>query len=139
MLTYATPDDLAEWTGTPAPGNAALLLRSASLLIRRATRLAFYDTTTEGLPTDTVLVTAMRDATCAQVAQWIALGVDPASGPAGAGGVVQASSIGGASVQYATYASQAEERASSLVTLTSEAAQILADAGLLSGVPIVYG
>lgn len=139
MLIYATPEDLETWTGTAAPDNAPLLLRSASILIRSATRVAFYDIDTLGFPTSTPVLAAMRDAACAQAAAWNTLGLDPTAGPAGVGGVVASSGIGGANVTYAVPPAQAADRAASLTTLVPEAAQILIDAGLLAGGPIVFG
>lgn len=137
MTTYATPADLAAdpWGITPTPSNAGRLLHFASTLVRRATLTATYDVDTAGTPTDAAVLAAFRDATCSQVATWLALTIDPAKGDADAGGAVASKSIGSASVQYAVYASTAEARARAATQLSQDAALILADAGLLGARP----
>lgn len=138
MLIYATTAQLTTWLGVASPSNATSLLRSASILVRRATLTAVYDIATGGMPTDADLVAALKDATCSQAATWIALAIDPAQGVAGAGKVVAAKSIGSASVTYATVnAAQAMADASEF--LSQEAWLILSDVGLTSGTPAVFG
>lgn len=131
MLIYATSAELATWTGVDAPANATALLRSASILVRRATLTAIYDVDeATSLPTDTDLVAALRDATCSQVGTWIALAIDPATGAAAAAGkVVSAKSIGSGSVTYAV-TNTAQALADAATSLSGEALMILADAGL---------
>ena len=83
--TYATPAELAAYTGQAAPADAAqLLTRASQMLDAQVFRLCWYvaDPTT-GLPTDTLVAAAFRDATCAQVQWWEELG-DPL-GAVGAG------------------------------------------------------
>ena len=131
MLIYATSDQLATWLGIAAPTNAATLLRSASILVHRATMTAVYDIdVATSLPTDAALVEALRDATCSQVSTWIALAIDPAKGAAGAK-VVTSKSIGSASITYAVTAA-AQAMANATTDLSQEALLILAQAGLLS-------
>ena len=137
MLVYATPEELAAWTGTDAPTNAVQLLRSASLLVRRETKTAVYWTDTTGLPTDTALVTALRDATTAQAAAWAAAGIDPTGGAATVTGLPKSSSIGSGSIDFGTREGSDTDRAALADQLAPDAAQILADAGLLS--PYVAG
>lgn len=82
---YATAADLATYTGTAAPDNADALLAKASRMLDSAVfRLCWYvaDQTT-GMPTDSLVIDACRDATCAQVGWWLALG--DSSGALGAG------------------------------------------------------
>lgn len=133
VLVYATPSDLDGWlTSDGVPENAQRLIRSASLLVADATRAARYDVdTTTGLPYALTYVEALRDATCAQVAAWDALGIDPAKGAAGVPAVEASKSIGGASISYAVGA-QVEAAATSATALCEEALRILAGAGLLS-------
>lgn len=121
MESYATSAQLATWTAT-APVNAETLLRSASVLVRRAIMTAIYTT---------VPAEALADATCAQVAAWSALGIDPAKGSADSGKVVSAKSLGSGSVQYAVYAATAQARAEAATSLCQESLLILAAAGLL--------
>ena len=139
MLVYATPEDLVPDWAAIAPANAAVLLRFASTLVRRATLTAWYTVDTTGAPTDLTVVEAMRDATCSQVATWIALSIDPAKGAADGGKTVAAKSIGSASVQYSTYASTVEARARAATQLSQDALLILADAGLIGAHPDVTG
>jgi len=124
---YATPEQLAVWTGEAAPANAARLLRSASLLVRRATLTAVYYTDAQGMPTDPDVAAAFRDATCSQADTWATLGIDPAKGAADMLPVTK--SIGTATITYAT-ASVTTARGTAAVQLTREARLILAEAGL---------
>lgn len=131
MLLYATETDLIAWVAPDDhPANARRLLRSASLLVRRATMTAVYATASGGLPSDPDLVTAFRDATCAQAAAWVAQGIDPAGGAAGTSGVPTSSSIGGGSVSYAVPPAALDARATAASQLCDEALAILTDAGL---------
>lgn len=133
VLVYAQPADLTDWlTQDGVPEHANRLIRSASLLVAEATRAAVYDVdTTTGLPYALTYVEALRDATCAQVAAWDALGIDPAKGAAGAPALESAKSIGGASISYAVDV-QAAAGAQAATGLCEEALRILAGAGLLS-------
>lgn len=82
---YATAADLAAYTGTTAPDDAdALLAKAGRFLDAAVFRLCWYITdATTGLPTDTTVTAALRDATCAQAAWWTALG--DSTGALGAG------------------------------------------------------
>lgn len=53
------------------PEDLSRLLDRASEVIRDSTRTALYDVDTDDLPTDTDVAAAFRDATCAQVENWI--------------------------------------------------------------------
>ncbi|MER7206343.1 hypothetical protein ABT340_04690 [Streptosporangium sp. NPDC000239] len=68
-MTYATVDDLAAYLSTP-PTNAHLLLTRASRVVDQALLCAVYD------PDDAAVQTALRDATCEQVAAWATAGED---------------------------------------------------------------
>jgi hypothetical protein len=142
VLVYATEDDLSTWLDGDPPVNAAQLLRSASLMIRRATNLARYDVDLAGKPADPELVAAFRDATCAQVSAWAAAGIVPGAAGLDQSSVISAKSIADVSVNYDTSlaasvtAFQARQQIAS--GLTDEAVTILADAGLLAGGPMVY-
>lgn len=86
---YATPDDLATYTGRPAPADAVrLLTRASQMLDSRVLRACWYvaDPTT-GIPTDLLVVAAFRDAVCAQVDWWQELGDSTGAAGAGWGGV----------------------------------------------------
>lgn len=145
MIVHATPAQLATWLGTDAPANAASLLRSASLLVDRALIGAVYATDSTGKATDAAVLTALADATCAQADTWQALRIDPAKGAADDSvKPVTSKSIGSATITYektATGAASAstDARARAAVTLSDNAAQILATAGLLTTRVWTYG
>ncbi|MER7726392.1 hypothetical protein [Streptomyces sp. NPDC096323] len=73
---YATPEQLAEQTGQPAPDDAERLLRRASEDIDDACRTAIYDTDAAGMPTDPAVVEALAAATVAQAEYVIGQGGD---------------------------------------------------------------
>lgn len=140
-LVYATPTDLASWltaggSSVPAPTNAAQLLRSASLQVHAALARDVYAIDVGEMPTDAKILAAVRDATCAQVASWLAADIDPLAGTSGAAGKVSSSSILGASVTYTTTASA--DVASAASWLSSEALLILQGAGLASSAVWAY-
>ncbi len=139
ILLYADADDYAAWPGpTPTVSTVAALLRSASLAVRRNTMTAVYAVDDDGLPTDTDDIDAMRDATCAQASALAANSIDPAAGPGGDLGMVQATSIGSASISFVTDSATAGLRRSLLTDLCPEAFEILSNAGL-TGQPAYVG
>lgn len=71
-MAYATSEQLASYLEATAPADAGRLLTRASELVDDHIVTAFYDVDTNGLPTDTDVAAALRDATCAQVEYWIA-------------------------------------------------------------------
>lgn len=74
MLAYATSAEYLTWTGlSSAPADIdRLLLRASELL--DVTVLVSYGIDTNGLPTDTDIAAAMRDACCSQVEFWQEVG-----------------------------------------------------------------
>ena len=135
-LLYATTDDLEGWlpTGAPQPANVAQLLRTASQMVRTATRAAIYDTEPSGLPeAGSDAADAMRDAVCAQVEAWAHLGTDPAKGQADAGSVASSKAIGSATINYSVSDVTARARADAATHLCHEATMILTNAGLVTG------
>lgn len=74
---YATPEDLTDWTGKPAPANATSLLRSASVLVEDATLTAIYAVDRDGIPTLPKVLKAFKDATCEQTDFWARNSIDP--------------------------------------------------------------
>lgn len=139
MIVYATPDDLLDWTQQAVPDNALSLLRSASLLIGRDTASTTYvaDPIT-GLPTEAALVTALRDATCAQATYWDAAGIDPVGGPAGLTPLRSSKKVGSAQITTDT-ASLAASRVAAVDQLCPQAETILRQAMLLSNRVWSYG
>ncbi|MEV0445960.1 hypothetical protein AB0I84_31525 [Streptomyces spectabilis] len=123
---YATPVQLAAWTGHPAPADAERLLARASEDIDDALIRAVYLTDDAGMPTDPAVVLAVRDAVCAQVEYQLATG-DDGTGAASRWGSV---SIGPVSLS----APQGGPRTPSDVDLAPRAHRALHRAGLLPGV-----
>lgn len=132
MLTYASSDDLTNWDATiTQPDNVTALLRSASALVAKAVNENPYDPAT-------VITDPKRDATCAQVAAWLAAGVTP--GTAGlststTSAPKKAVKTDSAEVQYDTTLSSSAAaltaRAELLECLCPEAMAILQQAGVL--------
>lgn len=73
---YASPEQLAAWTGNPAPADAERLLARAGEDIDSALLTAVYRVDEDGDPTDRRIAQALADATCAQVEHWLATGDD---------------------------------------------------------------
>ena len=139
LAPLAEPADLEGWC--EPPDNVGPLLRSASLLVRRAARLSRYPVLDDGTPADERVAAALREATCAQVAAWTALDVDPSQGavqPAEGEARASSVSIGGAAITYATASSATtaaaeQARVATAASLVPDAALILEAAGLLGG------
>lgn len=111
MLVYATDTDLGAWS-TNLPANTAPYLRAASALVATATTRDIYDVDPAGKPTDPTVIDAMRDATCMQVAFWLANDIDPTAGALGFDPIPASSSIAGGSVSVDTAAQNAAALAS---------------------------
>jgi hypothetical protein len=150
MTNYATADQLANFiagneldavTPPAAPSDAGVLLRQASSLVRQAIRGALYAVDSDGIPTDATLALALAEATCAQAAAWSTNGVNPTAGRAGATAAVASKSLGGATVQYASYAADAQARSdlASGDVLISEALRVLDAAGFLTNIALSPG
>ncbi len=66
MPVYATVDNYIDYTGNPVPAEIPpRTMVRASQSVDKALVGAIYDTDVNGLPIDTVLIAALRDATCA--------------------------------------------------------------------------
>lgn len=140
-LVYASPTDYTTWTGAAAPSNITQILRSASLAVREATELFYYQVDSTGLPTDAAIKQAFNDATCCQAAALVAAGYDPTTGGTVTASVEQSSSIGTAHITYSnTDAQNAAEAKARLITgLTPDAQRILKDAGVMRAAPWLVG
>lgn len=128
LIIYATLQQLDEWfDGLPVapPDNPTGYLRAASILIARAcNRQPYIDTP------DDASAGALADATCAQIASWVTLGIDPDKAGTDMPGPVKSSKILDATVERDTTA------ATKLLTaavegLADQAEAILQQAGLL--------
>ncbi|MDT3395589.1 hypothetical protein RKE29_02805 [Streptomyces sp. B1866] len=123
---YATPEQLAAYTGTPAPAGADRLLARASEDVDAALVTAVYDVDADGNPTAAAVAAALAEATCAQVEYQVATGDDGT----GAAGQWDAVSVGPVSLS----GRKAGVPAASGVDLAPRAHRALRRAGLLPGV-----
>lgn len=136
MLIYADIADLSLWPVTPWPDDPEARIRSASNLVRKATRAARYDVDSAGKPSDPEILATFRDATCAQVQAWAAADIDPSAVAATHTPQVSSKAMGGRSVTYTTASPEVlAERARIAGELCGEAMDILANAGLVAGQP----
>ncbi|MFE4328729.1 hypothetical protein ACFRQM_04520 [Streptomyces sp. NPDC056831] len=122
---YATSEQLAEYTGQPAPADAARLLTRASEDVDSALLTAVYRTDADGMPTDPAIVAALAAATCAQVEYVTAQGGDDT----GAAGQWDSVSIGPVSMS-----GRRGGPVGSAVDIGPRALRALTRAGLLPGV-----
>src|SRR5450830_1013740 len=130
----AAPADLAAWTSTTAPTNAAALLREATSMVLSATKGAYYavDPAT-GLATDPVVLKAL------QAAAWAALGIDPNLGGVITATVASQKSIGSAHITLADAAQAATAKERALNGLVPAAQRKLAQNNLLASNVWIYG
>lgn len=96
-LLYATVAELDGFLADTAPAEAESnrLLARASERVDTALRTAVYAVDATGAPTETTVIAALRDATCAQVEFWLSSDEeDDVLGP------TQGYAVGGLQVQY---------------------------------------
>lgn len=131
LTIYATREDLNNWPLDVDPDKADSLLRSASIRVAWACNRNPYTDQPSGTDAE-----ALRDATCAAVAAWLAVGIDP-----NAGGldlqVVKATKLLTGSVDYETGGRLTAQQAAA-AQIGEEARQLLLAAGLL-WVPVPLG
>lgn len=137
---FCTPADVAAYTGTAAPTNVNALIRSATRLVLRETRQAYYtvDPTT-GLATDTQTAAALHDATVIQVVVWAQIGYDPLTGGVQTPSVESSTKMLSSSITYSDAALSAQARADALKHLVPEAEQLLELQNLLIPNPWTFG
>ncbi|MFI0737869.1 hypothetical protein ACIQV2_01140 [Streptomyces globosus] len=121
---YATPEQLAAWTGRPAPADAERLLARAGEDVDSALLTAIYPVDEDGDPLDPEVRTALANATCAQVEFQLAGGDDGT----GAGGQWDSVSIGPVSLS-----GRSSRTAAAGVELAPRADRALRRAGLTPG------
>lgn len=126
---YATVSDYAEYAEEPFDGDDATLLkrlRRASSVVDGLTRYSVYRMDDDGMPLDSDVADAFRDATCAQVEYWETTddptGAESTMGPVRIGSV----SLGGSGVG----GSAQNTRSASDSRVAIEAVEILRNAGL---------
>lgn len=127
MDSYATTEQLAQWLQADPADNATPLLRSATILVALA---CFRNPYSDPAPSvDDAAVLA--DATCAQVAAWIALGINPAQlGIAPGSAPIKSSTILGGTVQRDT-TGQTALQVQAATMLAPEVRDILTLSGLI--------
>ncbi|MFJ2751874.1 hypothetical protein [Streptomyces sp. NPDC087297] len=121
---YATPEQLAAWTGQPAPADAERLLARAGEDVDSALLTAIYPVDEDGDPLDPEVRIALANATCAQVEFQLAGGDDGT----GAGGQWASVSIGPVSLS-----GRSSRTAAAGVELAPRADRALRRAGLTPG------
>ena len=95
MRVYASVSDFEAYPGgtSPAPSTTeARLMQASRMLDRQVLRYCMYDVDTDGTPTHSLVVEAVRDAVCAQVAWWEEVG-DPSGADAVGWGSVSIGSV----------------------------------------------
>lgn len=129
-MAYATVQDLidSDALGFEPPPNAQVLLDRASRDVDRAIQCAVYDTDTDGMPTDAKVTTALKEATCEQVAYQLEIGNTDGIAHGLQSGVPSGSSAG--SVELSRGPSTGGATADQ-PWLGDQARQILRQAGLL--------
>lgn len=130
LQVYATDADLGTWVDT-VPPNSALLLRYASIRVAKACNISPYTTP------DPTSAPVLKDATCAQAASWITLGIDPAKSGTDIPGPVKSVTLLDKKIDRDTSAAtKLLEQAAQ--DLAEAARDILVQAGLLY-VPVPLG
>lgn len=131
MPRYATPADLAEYLGTPAPTDEAQLnteqaqLDRAADLVARVIRTARVPLDAQGIPTVEAQRSAIARATCAQVAYW-----QESLDETGAGSLYQSATMAGVTLTRADRAGGSSHPSGS--RLAPAALDLLTGAGLFS-------
>jgi hypothetical protein len=69
-VPHATAEQLAAYTGQPAPADADRLLQRATETVDRHVLVSYDVEAQTGLAVDAAKAAALRDATCAQVEYW---------------------------------------------------------------------
>ncbi|MFE3449628.1 hypothetical protein ACFXJ8_11900 [Nonomuraea sp. NPDC059194] len=135
-MPYATVDDLVPTYVSPAPADAALLLTRASRLVDQALQSAVYPVDDNGLPTKAKHVTALKEATCEQVAAWLE------AGETGTGASAEYRDVQIGSVRLARGGRGSETGAggggSAATRLAPQAWNVLQQAGLTGHEPYTY-
>lgn len=129
---YATVPDFDLWMAPAVvPANSVRLLRSASFRVAAACEISPYGDT----PSDAG--NALRDATCAQAAVWVELGISPDAVGVGTGIVGRSKILDG--TVYTDTSKSAATLDAAINTLAPEALAILTGAGLIGGFAIADG
>lgn len=136
----ATPDDMAAYTGTTAPANASVLIRSATSLVLRETRMAYYtvDPLT-GLATDAQIGGALNLATVIQACAWAGLNYDPLTGGVLTPSVESSTKMLSSTITYADAALAATAMSDAITGLVPEAQRVLELNDLLIPNPWTFG
>lgn len=128
---YATPADLnaAPWNANISEPEASTLIARAGVLIDTLTKTATYSVDSDGLPTESLIVAAFNDATCAQASYFLETG-----DVSGAAGRFNTLSLGSFSASGGT-AGSVTNQTSAVQRYAPEAVEILLNAGLIGRAP----
>jgi hypothetical protein len=138
MLASIT--DYVGYVGADAPANATALLRSATTLILRETRQAYYDVDPlTGLATDAQIGGALKLATIIQAAAWSAINYDPLTGGVITAGVESSTKMLSSTIVFADAAAAAQSRSEAVAGLVPEAERVLELNNLLIPNPWTFG
>ncbi|MBF8191662.1 hypothetical protein ITP53_39410 [Nonomuraea sp. K274] len=132
-MPYATVDDLVPDYMATGPTNAALMLTRASRAVDQALLSAVYPVDDAGLPTEPAHITALREATCEQVAAWVASGTED-----GTGAAAQYGQVGIGSVNLGRAQTGAGGGGSAAARLAPQARMVLEQAGLTGHEPRTF-
>lgn len=139
-MAYATAVELEDGTGTHPglgylPTNADQLLYRASRDVDRATQCATYETDEDDLPTDPVVLQALKEATIEQVAYQLTVGNTDGVVHAMQSGVPSNESAGSVSLSRGPSSGGSTD---GLPWLGVQAGWILRQAGLLGQAPYTW-
>jgi hypothetical protein len=135
-MAYATVTDLEEWLGDGwTRPNAQRLLDRASRDVDRAIQSAVYATDTNDLPTDPVILAALKEATLEQVAYNLEVGNTSGIIHAMQSGVPSGESAGAVGLSRVPSAGGSTD---GLPWLGAQAGSILQQAGLLGQPPYTW-
>lgn len=133
MPLYATLQQYRDWSGDQSAELTQRDLTRASRLITAATAGAVYTTDSNGLPTNTATLAALREATLEVLSARA-----PAETASGELAELARAGVQSASINGASYTLRADVKTDASTGLPWEAHQVLLTAGLLATV-VVYG
>jgi len=140
---YADLDDYKTWSGDTAADLPDALFARASSVVDEVLIGAVYAVDGDQQPTDTDVIDALRDATCAQVQWFDETGDTTGSGAGGELGHITSASIGSASYSIKNTGGGTDAGATqttpSGITIAPTVLSILRAAGLKPSGVLVYG
>lgn len=134
-MAHATSQEYEDYTGATAPADIGLKLTRASRLVDKELLCAVYDVDDTGTATDAEVLAALRDATCEQVAAWVASGTEDGTGAAP---VYQDVQIGSVRLGRGATSGGAGGGGSAATRLAPQARMVLEQARLTGHAPRTY-